>query len=667
MQDWRKKLKFILITAAFAILILIVLTNVVKMTQVSEKDYRTYEQGLQYLNKKDYENAFFNFSNVSKNSAIYEIALLHQALCADELKDVDTAAKRYKLFIEKYPDSVFIQKAYYALAQNYFRAEEFSKSEKTFNAIKRNFKDSEYSIASNYYLGLIYKKQNKQKAKNFFIEYLKSASDGRYAMACVNEILSLNPELNQTDYSVIGKTYLKNGNIKEAIKNLNKSYMSSSWGYISIADKKLGEYQKSREIFENGYSKYSHNISQDDLKEFIENYVNIYPQGPQSGLYKVLEISQAVNAAGTDYILYRLTKYENNETKFKLYKEIFTKYPKGNYASDALANLFWQAYKLNKYDEAMKLGQIHLRDYPNTNASARVMFWMGKIAEKQGLRNEAKGFYQRLLEKYPDDYYAFRAAKKLSFSSHGSGWKTKTSHRLPESEQIMLFPIRHTNISDDNLTLINTIIKLKDYSLLGEIEPDNKVIKSWLLYKEGKYASSAALARDAISELETKPSFSDGIYKLAYQLHFQEYINNNAKYYRLDAYLVAALIREESYYNPKAGSAAGAMGLMQLMPSTASYIASQKGIKYNGSSSLYNPETNITLGCAYLDYAKQKLHNNDLLAVASYNGGPNAVRNWHENLNYDNFDEFIENIPYVETKDYVKKVYRSYWVYLNVY
>ena len=156
MQDWRKKLKFILITAAFAILILIVLTNVVKMTQVSEKDYRTYEQGLQYLNKKDYENAFFNFSNVSKNSAIYEIALLHQALCADELKDVDTAAKRYKLFIEKYPDSVFIQKAYYALAQNYFRAEEFSKSEKTFNAIKRNFKDSEYSIASNYYLGLIY-------------------------------------------------------------------------------------------------------------------------------------------------------------------------------------------------------------------------------------------------------------------------------------------------------------------------------------------------------------------------------------------------------------------------------------------------------------------------------------------------------------------------------
>ena len=158
-MDWKKKLKFVFITSAFAVLILIVLSNVVKMTQVSEKDFKTYRQGLEYLNKKDYENAYFNFSNVSRTSAIYEIALLRQALCADELNDSQTASKKFRMFIEKYPESMFVQKAYYALAQNYFREKEYTKAEKTFNDIKKNFKESEYKTASNYYLGVIYKQK----------------------------------------------------------------------------------------------------------------------------------------------------------------------------------------------------------------------------------------------------------------------------------------------------------------------------------------------------------------------------------------------------------------------------------------------------------------------------------------------------------------------------
>ena len=154
-MDWKQKLKFILITSAFAVLILIVLSNVVKMTQISEKDFKTYRQGLEYFNKKDFENAYFNFSNVSKNSALYEIALLRQAMSADELNDSQTAEKKYRMFIEKYPDSMFIQKAYYSLAQNSFRQKDYLRAEKAFNDIRKIFKDSEYSTASGYYLGMI--------------------------------------------------------------------------------------------------------------------------------------------------------------------------------------------------------------------------------------------------------------------------------------------------------------------------------------------------------------------------------------------------------------------------------------------------------------------------------------------------------------------------------
>lgn len=657
---------------------MIVLTNVFNMTRVSDRDFKTYNQGLIYLENNDYENAYFNFSNVSKNSAIYEIALFRQAICADELNDAQTASKKYRLFIEKYPDSVFIQKAYYAVAQNYFKEKDYNKAEKAFFELRKNFKDSEYTKASNYYLGLIYKSRLndekneketlliKNKAKTYFLQYLEIVPNGRFSMECVKETLELNVLLTPNDYYFLGQTYYKNGFLQSAYDCFNKSAMKDSWGYLSLIYKKRAQGKVSREIFEDNYIKYSQNLDTETLYNVIENYALSNPLGSKEGWYKALELAEQSGAQGEDYILYRLTKLENGETKNSFYRQIYTKFAQGKFASDAVANLFWNAYQKNDVQEAKMLGNIHIRDYSNTLSSPKIMFWMGKLSEKEGNRNEAKGFYQRVIQKYPDSYYAYRANKHLSYTKN-TDWRTKASHRLPEKSILVEFPYKQAKISDDNMSIINTILKLNDYKLLSEIDKDNKAIQSWINYKEQKYATAALLARDHISAIDIKPEFSDSIYKLAYQLHYQDIINDYSKLYHLDPYLVTALTREESYFNHKIHSSAGAVGLMQLMPSTAYYIANKKGLSYKGVSSLYNPSVNIHLGCAYLKDAKQSLYDDDMLAVASYNGGPNAVKKWRDSLNYRNFDEFIENIPYPETQDYVKKVYRSYWVYLNVY
>ena len=677
-MDWKKKLKFVIIVVAFAILILIVLTNVFKMTQVSEKDFKVYKQGVYYLEKKDYENAYFNFSNVSKTSAIYEIALLRQALSADELNDSSIAAKKYKMFIEKYPDSIFVQKAYYALGQNHFKEKDFNKAEKTFTEIKKLFKDSDYRTAADYYLGLICLEKIKSekdekrvlelkaKAKRYFITYLSFASGGRFSIDCASRIKDLDVSLSADEHFFVGEAYYKNGLYEEALLEFEKANIKFSWAYLSLVNKFLGNYSKSREMFDINYPKYNHNIDEDILYKVIDNYIKISRLDVKTTLYKLLEVAHSSAADGEDYILYMLCKYVNDSDKSSLYRRIFTKFPQGKFASDAVANLFWSAYLRKDYKEAKMLGTIHLRDYQNTISAPRVLFWMGKLSEKQGLRNEARGFYQRLLDKYPDDYYAYRADKNLNHAQHTS-WKTKLTHKLPEKKQDIEFPSKHANISDDNIKLIENILKLNDYKLLAEIDKNDKVVQSWINYKEGNYSTSSLFARDAIAEMQSKPDFSDSIYKLAYQLHYQDIINYQSKVHKLDPYLVIALIREESYFNPEAGSSVGARGLMQLMPTTATYIAGRNGIAYKGVSTLLNPEANIQLGCSYFRYAKDILFNDDLLAVASYNGGPNAVKNWKNNLNYKNFDEFIENIPYQETKDYVKKVFRSYWVYLNIY
>ncbi|MBR1460546.1 transglycosylase SLT domain-containing protein, partial [bacterium] len=82
---------------------------------------------------------------------------------------------------------------------------------------------------------------------------------------------------------------------------------------------------------------------------------------------------------------------------------------------------------------------------------------------------------------------------------------------------------------------------------------------------------------------------------------------------------------------------------------------------------LLNPELNIKLGNIYYGNLRNQLNNNDILAVAAYNGGIGSVQNWQKNLSYTDVDDFIEQIPYDETRNYIKKVFKSYWNYTRIY
>jgi soluble lytic murein transglycosylase len=127
------------------------------------------------------------------------------------------------------------------------------------------------------------------------------------------------------------------------------------------------------------------------------------------------------------------------------------------------------------------------------------------------------------------------------------------------------------------------------------------------------------------------------------------------------------IIRTESTFNPEAQSPVGAIGLMQLMPSTAHDIGAKHGISGFNTSYLFNPELNIKLGNIYYSTIRNMLDKKDVSAVAAYNGGIGAVTKWKSNLKYNDTDEFVEQIPYEETKYYVERVFQSYWNYSRIY
>ena len=119
-------------------------------------------------------------------------------------------------------------------------------------------------------------------------------------------------------------------------------------------------------------------------------------------------------------------------------------------------------------------------------------------------------------------------------------------------------------------------------------------------------------------------------------------------------------------FNPVAKSYKGAMGLMQVMPSTAKFITSNKIVKKNDSSILKNPEINLEVGQEYIEYLlKLKIVDHNLIFLtAAYNGGPGNLKKWQDNINYlEDPLFFMESIPSRETRWFIEKVLTKYWIY----
>lgn len=159
----------------------------------------------------------------------------------------------------------------------------------------------------------------------------------------------------------------------------------------------------------------------------------------------------------------------------------------------------------------------------------------------------------------------------------------------------------------------------------------------------------------------------DIILKAIYPTKYSEFVEEYAEENNLDKYLVYAIIKAESNFNPEVTSSSNAKGLMQLMEETAverSNVIYEETIE---SQDLYDPETNIKLGTSYFSYLLGLYDQNIVLAITAYNAGLGNVQQWIKDgiIRPDGSD--IENIPYKETENYVRKILKDYQMYLKIY
>lgn len=137
--------------------------------------------------------------------------------------------------------------------------------------------------------------------------------------------------------------------------------------------------------------------------------------------------------------------------------------------------------------------------------------------------------------------------------------------------------------------------------------------------------------------------------------------------YEVDPYLVFGIIRAESKYQTAARSPVGARGLMQIMPETAEWIASQKGIADFDTDTLHDPQVNVDFGCWYLASLSREFNGQVPLMVAAYNAGRGTVQQWVAKGTWNGDPDDLENIPFDETREYVRNVLKNYEAYKAIY
>lgn len=159
---------------------------------------------------------------------------------------------------------------------------------------------------------------------------------------------------------------------------------------------------------------------------------------------------------------------------------------------------------------------------------------------------------------------------------------------------------------------------------------------------------------------------SPRIGKLFFPFPYREHVQASAERYSLDPLFVAALIQTESGFRPHVVSPRGARGLMQVMPSTAEWVAQNMGIDYSPDM-LFEPQYNIEIGCWYMADLLKLFNGETAIALAAYNGGRGEVRRWLDEGVWDGQESELEQIPFTETRNFVRQVMESYRHYQQIY
>ena len=340
-------------------------------------------------------------------------------------------------------------------------------------------------------------------------------------------------------------------------------------------------------------------------------------------------------------------------------QELVTQLVKVDPSSDAGLQRFWDkawaAYVRGDLNGARQLFKYIADTYRNPNIRRQSQYWYARSGEKLGNKEEANAIYRQLAQAPYDDLYAIyseqqhgapRPARTNPLKESRPDWGEIAEKSMPPELRLGYELTALSDARDAQVEIRqNANRKNQQFAdaLLAELYSSANNLQMMYTSLRRAWPTLATVEQDSV------PAH---FLKLYYPMKYEESIRQNGEKNGVDPYLIMALILQESYFNPNAKSVVGATGLMQLMPATGKEIAQ----KLHTSSHLENPEVNIRLGSYHFRHLIDLFDGHVPLAVASYNAGQGNVIKWRRAAPSKPMDEFLESIPFPETRNYVKRV-----------
>jgi len=381
-------------------------------------------------------------------------------------------------------------------------------------------------------------------------------------------------------------------------------------------------------------------------------------------------LQQALLSMGNKYML-----RHDYESALRWYTEIYQHKQNGKHSPYAHWKAAWLTYRMGKKDEAARLLEEQLEWYPASLEVPAALYWRGRLAEESSNKLLARAYYAKLQENFRYYYYANLGRERLSRLGSEGLVDPPALNKLPSPPR----PPQSWDPPEGNLraqkaqllangALYEFAVRELQASVAGS--PSWKAELIARTYQDsGSYVRAIETLKHAIpgyfsTELSQIPQ---PVWQGLFPRPYWDDLKHRSQENQLDPFLVASLIRQESEFNPGAVSRANALGLMQLLPSVGKHLAHDLKLRGYSQSDLFQPAINLQLGTRYFRHMVDHYNGQVEYALAAYNAGEQRVDEWRRDGEFKDIDEFVESIPFTETREYVQAIMRNAMMYRLLY
>jgi soluble lytic murein transglycosylase len=382
-------------------------------------------------------------------------------------------------------------------------------------------------------------------------------------------------------------------------------------------------------------------------------------------------LEEALFSAGNMYFL-----EWNYDKAIDCYREVEQRFPTGSHAPDAHWRVAWLNFRQNRTDVARQSFEQQIALYPNSSQVSAAIYWRARIAEEDKDPVLARAYYQKLSDRFRNYYYGALARERMTKlpASDDPVHPTLLDHVPP----VDIANVAESAVPADNLRVQKAQLlangALSDFAI-RELQAAEPGKPTWLpaetakIYTEvGRYDLAIEALKHAVPNYFALdlPNLPRSYWEALFPKGYWPDLKTSAASNGLDPYLVASLIRQESEFSPTAVSRANALGLMQLLPKTGRLVAKQEKIRGFTTGQLFVPGVNLKLGTRYFRSMVDQFGGFEY-ALAAYNAGDFRVKDWLGQRPYRDPQEFVESIPFTETREYVQAIVRNAYVYRQLY